>query len=102
MYTNSLSSFMIIRIALPAILLACNLIIPWLNNINRASYCVAKILSSHLRFCLSAILEYHVNCCIHKILVRYSVLVAEQAELIYPSPWKPPCDCNILCASKTA
>ena len=55
MYTNSLSSFMIIRIALPAILLACNLIIPWLNNSNRASYCVAKILSSHLRFHLSAI-----------------------------------------------
>ena len=52
MYTNSLVSFMIIRIALPAILLACNLIIPWLNS-NRASYCIAKILSSHLRFRLS-------------------------------------------------
>ena len=88
MYTNSLSSFIIIRIALPAIPLACNLIIPWLNNSNCASYCVAKILSSHLRFRLSAILEYHVNYCIHKILVRYSVLVAEQAELIYPNPWK--------------
>ena len=61
MYTNSLSSFMIIRIALPAILLACNLIIPWLNNSNRASYCVANILSSHLRFRLSAILEYHIE-----------------------------------------
>ena len=102
MYTNSLSSLMIIRIPLPAILLACNLIIPWLNNSNRASYCVAKILSSHLRFRLSAILEYHVNCCIQKIWVCYSVLVAEQAELIYPSPWKPPCDCNILCASTAA
>ena len=101
MYTNSLSSFMIIRIALPAILLACNLIIPWLKNSNRASYCVAKILSSHLRFRLSTILEYHMNCCIHKILVRYSVLVAEQAELIHPNPWKPPCDRNILCASTT-
>ena len=102
MYANSLSSFMIIRIALPAILLACNLIILWLNNSNHASFCVAKILSSHLRFRLSAIFEYHVNRCIHKILVRYSVLVAEQAVLIYPNPWKPPCDRNILCASTTA
>ena len=102
MYTNSLSSFIIIRIALPAILLACNLIIPWLKNSNRATYCVAKILSLHLRFPLSAILEYHVNCCIYKILVRYSVLVAGQAELIYPNPWKPPCDRIILCASTTA
>ena len=59
MYTNSLSSFVIIRIALPAILLAYNLIIPWLNNSNRASYCVAKIVFASK---ISFIRHFRISC----------------------------------------